>query len=152
MSAQDDNSEPPRSIEALEGEVLEDNEDKVLDTNELSHILARQEALLRTICDKLPSVQIAKEELKLLQSIEHRILSQSSKTQFVWNVFLQLVGIIFVVLFGAFAVLSYNIGKSTDRKSLEANQLTFLALCVSSNSVSQRSYTFALRTVLDIDH
>jgi len=39
-----------------------------------------------------------------------------------------------VVLFGPFAVLLYIIGKSTDRKSLEANQLTFPALCLSSNS------------------
>jgi hypothetical protein len=139
MSAQDDNSEPPRSTEVLEGEVLEDNEDKTPEATELSHILARQEALLQNICDNLPSVQIAKEELKLLQSIERRILSKSSKTQFLWNVFLQFTGIIFVVLFGVFAVLSYIIGKSTDRKSLEANQLAFLTLCLSSNSVSQRS-------------
>jgi hypothetical protein len=142
MSAQDDNSEPPRSTEVLEGEVLEDNEDKIRESTELSHFLARQEALLQTICDNLPSARVAKEELKLLQSIERRILSESSKTQFLWNVFLQFTGIIFVILFGVFAVLSYIIGKSTDRKSLEANQLAFLTLCLSSNSVSQRSITY----------
>jgi hypothetical protein len=132
-----------------------DNEEKLRESNELrglSHALARQEALLQIICDKLPSIQIAEEELKLLRSIKRRIPSESTKTQFWWNISLQVTGIIFVLLFGVFAVLSYIIGRSTDGKSLEANQLAFLTLCLSGNSVSQRSYRFALRTILDIDH
>jgi hypothetical protein len=136
MSAQDDNSQLQRVTEALE--VEEDNEDEKREPDafgKFSHILAKQEALLQNICDKLPSVEIAEKELKLLEKIERRVLSESSKTQFWWNISLQLIGIIFVILFGTFAVLSYIIGKSTDRKSLEANQLAFMALCLSSNSV-----------------
>jgi hypothetical protein len=138
MSAQEDISEPPRRAEALEDEAIEDNGDEIREATELSQIFARQEALLQTICDNLPSVQIAEKELKMLQSIERQILSESSKTQFLWNVLLQFTGIIFVILFGVFAVLSYIMGRSTDRKSLEANQLAFLTLCLSSNSVSPR--------------
>ena len=74
MSAQDDSSQLRRSSEALEVEALEDDEDKIRESNELSHILARQEALLQTICDKLPSVQMANEELRLLVNIERRIV------------------------------------------------------------------------------
>lgn len=137
MSAQADNSQLRRSIGAVELEAEPPGEDNKEKIQGFSDILARQEALLQLICDKLPSLQVAHEELELLQSIERQILSESSKTQFLWNVFLQLTGILFVILFGAFAVLSYIIGKGTDTKSLEANQLAFLALCLSSNSVSK---------------
>jgi hypothetical protein len=101
MSAQNDSSESSRSTESLEGEASVDNEEKLRGSNELrglSHALARQEALLQIICDKLPSIQIAEEELKLLRSIKRRIPSESTKTQFWGNISLQVTGIIFVLL------------------------------------------------------
>jgi uncharacterized membrane protein YagU involved in acid resistance len=66
---------------------------------------------LESINSKISPPEIALEELALLRGIHKQLRAEATKTQFLWNTFLQIMGIIFVIIFGAFSVISYKLGK-----------------------------------------
>jgi hypothetical protein len=90
-----------------------------------------QEFLLREISSRLSTIaETSIHELRLLHSVSDRIsLLEDSNVEFVWNAVLQTIGIIFVIIFGVFAVLAYNASEISNRQSFEANQLSLLAFC-----------------------
>jgi len=91
--------------------------------------------LLKSIDSKLTPPEVHLKELALLQKIQKQLQSESTKTQFVWNAFLQTAGIIFAVIFGAFAIVAFKIGEQANIQSNQANQLALLSFCYGSNSV-----------------
>lgn len=90
-----------------------------------------QDHLLRDIANKLGIIaETSVHELRSLRSVSDRIsLLEASKVEFVWNAVLQTVGIIFVIIFGVFAVLAYNANEIANRQSFESNQLSLLSYC-----------------------
>lgn len=90
-----------------------------------------QELLLREISSKLGTIaETSIHELRLLHSLSDRIsLLEASKVEFIWNAVLQTIGIIFVIIFGVFAVLAYNANEIANRQSFESNQLSLLGYC-----------------------
>jgi hypothetical protein len=105
---------------------------------------AAQEALLAESNHKLASADAlsdaAKQEAVLLKQIADLLKKSAvpSKVEFIWNQILQLVGICFVIVFGTFAVLAYNVAVVANKQSLDANQLSLLSVCL-SNEVCLRS-------------
>jgi hypothetical protein len=93
--------------------------------------LVTQELLLRDISSKLGTIaETSIYELRLLHSISDRIsLLEDSKVEFIWNALLQTIGIIFVIIFGVFAVLAYSASQIANKQSFQANQLSLLAFC-----------------------
>jgi hypothetical protein len=96
-----------------------------------------QEDLLKAIRDKLPSAEIvsglSKQELDVLNVIADRLLYlEETKIEFIWSSVLQLVGLLFVVVFGVFAALAYNAAGVANRQSFEANQMALLSFCLSN--------------------
>jgi hypothetical protein len=137
MPTPPDTTQQPAAMSPSSIEESTPEKNKPFDADQFALFIARLDALMHTTCSKLPTTDIAEDQLKALREILHILaLQESTKTQFVWTVFLQTFGLIFVVLFGVFAILSYNIGKGANVQSLDANQLAFLSLCLSSNSVS----------------
>jgi hypothetical protein len=92
--------------------------------------------LLESINSKILPPEIVLEELALLRGIHKQLRSESTKAQFLWNAFLQIMGIVFVIIFGVFSVMAYKIGERANTQASEANQLALLSLCFTSNSVS----------------
>ena len=92
-------------------------------------------ALLKSIDSKLTPQEVSLKELALLEKIQKQLQSESTKTQFVWNAFLQIAGITFAVIFGAFAIIAFKIGEQANIQSSQANQLALLSFCYASNSV-----------------
>ncbi|KAG0647979.1 hypothetical protein D0Z07_5688 [Hyphodiscus hymeniophilus] len=90
-----------------------------------------QELLLRDIANKLGMIaETSKHELRLMHSVVERIsLLEDSKVEFIWTAILQTIGLIFVIIFGVFAVLAYNASEISNKRSAEANQLSLLAYC-----------------------
>jgi hypothetical protein len=91
--------------------------------------------LLKSIDSKITPQEIHLEELALLQKIHKQIQSESTKTQFIWNAFLQVFGLVFVVIFGAFSIIAFRIGEQANIQSSQANQLALLSFCFTTNSV-----------------
>jgi len=72
--------------------------------------------LLKTI------IVTSREEVDLLQRVVDGIGSlDGSKSEFIWNTVLQVLGILFVIVFGAFSVLAYTAARIANKQSLEAN-------------------------------
>jgi hypothetical protein len=94
--------------------------------------------LLDSINSKIPPPDTVLEELEILRAIHKQLRSESTKIQFLWNAFLQIMGIVFVIVFGIFSGLAYKIGEKANTQASEANQLALLSLCFTSNSVSLR--------------
>jgi hypothetical protein len=92
--------------------------------------------LLDSINSKIPPPETVLEELAILRAIHKQLRSESTKVQFLWNAFLQITGIVFVIVFGVFSVMAYKIGERANTQASEANQLALLSLCFGSNSVS----------------
>jgi hypothetical protein len=92
--------------------------------------------LLDSINSKIPPPETVLEELAILRAIHKQLRSESTKVQFLWNAFLQITGIVFVIVFGVFSVMAYKIGEKANTQASEANQLALLSLCFGSNSVS----------------
>ncbi|KAE9374103.1 hypothetical protein N431DRAFT_532808 [Stipitochalara longipes BDJ] len=90
--------------------------------------------LLKSIDSKITPPEVHRKELTLLQNIHKQLQSESTKIQFLWNAFLQITGIIFVVIFGAFSIIAYRIGEQANKQSNQANQLALLSFCFASNS------------------
>ncbi|PMD28679.1 hypothetical protein NA56DRAFT_640267 [Hyaloscypha hepaticicola] len=90
--------------------------------------------LLDSINSKIPPPDTVLEELKILRAIHKQLRSESTKIQFLWNAFLQIMGIVFVIIFGVFSVMAYKIGQRANTQASEANQLALLSLCFGSNS------------------
>ncbi|KAA8564264.1 hypothetical protein EYC84_011208 [Monilinia fructicola] len=101
------------------------------------------EDILRQICEKLPHPnEITKEtseQTEVLREILTQSTSNDSKFEFVWNAVLQSIAIIFAVVFGTFSVLAYLVGETANKKSTEANQLSFLSLCLSNSDPNANS-------------
>ena len=57
-------------------------------------------------------------------------VSTTSKVEFIWGSVLQLVGLIFVVVFGVFAALAYIAAGVANTQASEANQLSLLTFCM----------------------
>ena len=108
---------------------------------DLAHFLARQEALLREICNKLPThdkaTEVEQREINLLRAIYKQVSAprETNTAEFAWNSILKTVGLALGVMSAAFGVLSYTIGGSANKLSSEQNQLSLLSLCFSTNSV-----------------
>ena len=102
--------------------------------------------LLKSIDSKITPQEIHLKELALLQKIQKQLQSESTKTQFIWNAFLQVFGLVFVVIFGAFSIIAFRIGEQANIQSIQANQLALLSFCFTSNSVrlSRLCYLFRL--------
>jgi hypothetical protein len=116
-------------------------QNKPFDADQIAFFLAMVEALVHSTSSKIPNGETAEGQLKALREISHLLSSQqSTRAQFMWNVFLQTFGLGFAVMFGVFAALAYNMGNIANVQSSIANQLTFLSLCLSSNSVSHALY------------
>ena len=133
---------PPLAATAassVEGPTQEKN--KPLDADQFALLVSRLDALVHTTCNKMSATDTAEGQLRALHDIRNMLAAQdSSKTQFLWTTFLQTFGLIFALLFGIFAALSYNISKVANVQTSDANQLAFLSLCLSSNSVSYTLY------------
>ena len=140
MSAPEDTKQPLTATAASTVEEVTQEKNKPFEADQLALCVARLDALVHATCDKIPTAATAEGQLKTLREIRDLLAKQGTKTQFVWTVFLQVFGLIFALLFGIFAALSYNIGKLANVESSDANQLAFLSLCLSSNSVSS-TYT-----------
>lgn len=77
--------------------------------------------LLKSIDSKITPQEIYFKELALLQKIHKQLQSESSKTQFIWNAFLQVFGLVLVVIFGAFSIIAFRIGEQANIQSSQAN-------------------------------
>jgi hypothetical protein len=103
---------------------------------DLSQLLEKQDALLNLLREDRARVsELPEKGVLLLEAIHRRLESEATKTQFFWNAFLQLVGLAFAVVFGAFAVLAWNTGKQANNQSNDANLLALVSLCLTSNVV-----------------
>lgn len=95
-----------------------------------------QETLLNAINSKILPPERVLDELLFIRRIHDLLsLSESTKTQFLWNAFLQVMGIIFVIVFGVFSVLAYSTNERANKLTADANQLALLSLCINNNSV-----------------
>ena len=121
---------PPNVNPAEQDEELHDR-NRLHEDDDPKNVFVIQELLLRDISSKLGTIaETSIHELRLLHSISDRIsLLEDSKVEFIWNAVLQTIGIIFVIIFGAFAVLAYNASQIANRQSFQANQLSLLAFC-----------------------
>jgi len=99
--------------------------------------LMRQEALLKSISDSLPQIGNSLNALRLHEDRHEQLSSAQSKADFIWNCFLQILGVAFVVLFGVFSGLSYISAQAANSQSMDGNQIALLSLCIGSNSVSK---------------
>lgn len=114
------------------------------DTQSLQDLLSKQEELLKSINDKLPPVDLALAEVRLLESIQKQLSSSKDEVEdkarrrldFLWNVFLQILGVAFVVLFGSFSALAYISAQVANFQSINSNQISLLSLCLANSSVS----------------
>jgi hypothetical protein len=109
------------------------------DVQDLNLLLIRQEELLKSINNKLPPIGNTLMELQLLEGIQKQLCSGQSKPDFLWNCFLQILGVAFVIIFGVFSALAYISAQTANSQSMDANQIALLSLCLGSNSVSIKS-------------
>jgi hypothetical protein len=82
------------------------------------------------------SCSSCKEQLELLHAIHDQIASQSPPLLFFWNAVLQTVGVTIGFLFGLYAIFSYHASTIANNTAKQANQLTILSICLTSNAVS----------------
>ena len=85
--------------------------------------------------DQLSSLEILSELSRhqlaeLRQMVALIEVSTTSKVEFIWGSVLQLVGLIFVVVFGVFAALAYIAAGVANTQASEANQLSLLTFCM----------------------
>jgi hypothetical protein len=73
-----------------------------LTADQFTEPLSRQEAVLRTICSRLPTAEVVQEQLDLLRRTQHQMASESTETQSLLNAFLQFTRLLFGILFGVF--------------------------------------------------
>lgn len=114
-----------RRYDASSTKEMDVGEYKGLDIDQATQLLSRQETLLKLIYSKLLLVEIAEEQLALLRRLQRQTASQSTETQIFWNMFLQVAGMIFAILFGIFVAFSYIISKVANGKTSDANKLEF---------------------------
>jgi hypothetical protein len=101
--------------------------------------------LLKSSDSKITPPEVYLKELALLQKIHKQLQSESTKTQFIWNAFLQVFGLVFVVIFGAFSIIAFKIGEQANIQSSQANQLALLSFCFTTNSVRISKLYFLIR-------
>jgi len=65
------------------------------------------------------------EQLKALVQLQHQAVSKPPiVTEFVWNTLLQILGLVAAALFGAFTILSWQVGQLANGYASVANGLT----------------------------
>jgi hypothetical protein len=107
----------------------------ILDGVDSSDQPLSQEDFLKAIYDRVPSGKRLLSLMEQLLEVQKLMADRArhleeTKLEFVWSSVLQLVGLLFVVIFGVFGALALNAADIANKQSAEANQMAILTFCM----------------------